>query len=93
MIRVSGAGGGNDFTGAAFPNGYGGNSPLARGGAPTSVGSAGGGSSLFGDGGTASSMLRSAGILGSGGAGKSSSAAAAAGGDGFCYLFWEGKKS
>lgn len=93
VIRVQGAGGAGAYGGGAFPDGYGGDNVFAQGGNPTSVGSAGGGASLFGKGGQASAAYSPSGELGSGGASKSSSAAAGPGGNGFCYLFWNGKKA
>lgn len=89
VIRVQGAGGGNYYTGAAYPNGYGGDSPLARGGYPLAVNSAGGGASLFGPGGNANA----AGVLGSGGGSKSGGGSSQKGGDGYALIFWEGKNA
>lgn len=89
VIRVPGAGGGNKYDGLSYPDGYGGDSPLARGGFPLLVNSAGGGASLFGKGGDANAP----GIYGSGGGSKSGAGSSQAGGDGFGLIFWEGKKS
>lgn len=89
VIRVPGAGGGNYYTGAAFPNGYGGDSPLSRGGFPLAVSSSGGGASLFGKGGNANEE----GEYGSGGGSKSGGGASKKGGNGLALIMWEGKRA